>query len=656
MRYRADIDGLRAVAILSVLIYHVWPNLLPGGFIGVDIFFVISGYLISLQILSNLREETFSIKDFYRRRIKRIAPALLLVVLTTIIIAELILLPHDAQDVSRSAFASVFSAANIYFWLFEDTSYFAATTDELPLLHLWSLGIEEQFYLLWPLILLALGQAVYRRNFVFLLIAVIAASFTFAQLYYQTDPSFVFYMLPSRAGELMVGALAAVISDRYASSNFPRTPVIIVGTVGLFLIAISLVAVSGDNVFPGVLAIPPTVGTAFLILSGQFGPNWANKVLANRLFVLIGLVSYSAYLWHWPMLAFLRYGRFDISPILGLGVIGLTFLLAAISYTFVEKPCRRSRGSFVGVLKKQFVFPAAAILLIYVVSEVSHGKALRWVTPNYAERRAAVIDETRPATSYDYVCQVQRIDATDFEKRNCWIGGPHQQGLKAILFGDSNAAQYVGILGEIAKNQDFSFYNVAIGSCPPIMHGLQEAARPRRLSDCEHSLEIAWQALDDFDVVILGGAWTGYIERSDEFLTDLTMTIERLVGSGKIVIILGRTPVIEGHDLRCREKAISFPFKKCPVSHTVPLSPEVQAVNAFLQRYSRKMSNVEYFDVNSFLCPDLKCEVYDPSGTSNYYDPGHITLDASWRLGKEIVKAKQVPPAFLDLGKDNTVQ
>lgn len=656
MRYRADIDGLRAVAILSVLVYHVWPNLLPGGFIGVDIFFVLSGYLISLQILDNLREGTFSITEFYRRRIKRIAPALLFVVLTTIIIAELVLLPFDAQDVSRSAFASVFSAANIYFWLFEDTSYFSATTDELPLLHLWSLGIEEQFYLLWPLILLALGQAIYRHSFVYSLIAIITVSLAFAQLYYHTDSTFVFYMLPSRAGELMVGALAAIIVGRYGSFNFARNPVMIVGIVGLLLIVISVVAISGDHVFPGILAVPPTVGTAFLILSGHFGPYWPNKILENRLFVLIGLVSFSAYLWHWPILAFLRYGRFDISPTLSFAVIGLTFLLAIISYRFIEKPCRRSRDSFVGVLTKQFVLPAAAVLSIYIVSEVSNGNSLRWITPNYAEKRAAVRDETKPAYSYDYVCQVMRINAIDFDNEKCWIGDPHKQGMKTILFGDSNAAQYVGILAEISKDQHFSFYNVAIGSCPPIMYGLQEAAEPKRLNDCEHSLDIAWQELDDFDVVILGGSWTSYIERSETFLIDLTMTIDRLVVSGKIVIILGRTPIIEGHDLRCREKAISFPFKKCPDSHMVPLNPEVQVVNAFLKGYAFKTSKVEYFDVNTFLCPDLKCEVYDPSGTSNYFDPGHITLDASWRLGKQIVKAKEVPPAFLDLGKYNTLQ
>ena len=214
-RYRPDIDGLRAIAVLSVIVFHIWPDALPGGFVGVDIFFVISGYLITLQILRDLASGQFSIGGFYRRRIKRIAPAMMAMLLATIIAAEFLLRPADAEAVSRSGLWSLLSLANVYFWLSEDESYFAASTDEIPLLHLWSLGVEEQFYILWPLVLLFLARHMQMRAGYIVMATLIAASFAFGQYFYPVDPSFVFYMLPSRVAELMLGAVAAMLVIRH---------------------------------------------------------------------------------------------------------------------------------------------------------------------------------------------------------------------------------------------------------------------------------------------------------------------------------------------------------------------------------------------------------------------------------------------------------
>ncbi|MCB1887571.1 MAG: acyltransferase [Rhodocyclaceae bacterium] len=210
--HRPDIDGLRGVAVLAVIVYHMVPARLRGGFVGVDIFFVLSGFLITGQLLASIRAGSFSLKEFYRRRIRRIAPVLLFVLAVTVVAAQWLLLPEDAQLTARAAVAAVAGAANIYFWLFQDTGYFAPDSRETPLLHVWSLGVEEQFYLLWPLLLCLLARHPALRVAAALLVGALL-SFGLAEWLFDAAPRFVFYMLPTRAGELMAGAMLAVAGD-----------------------------------------------------------------------------------------------------------------------------------------------------------------------------------------------------------------------------------------------------------------------------------------------------------------------------------------------------------------------------------------------------------------------------------------------------------
>ena len=198
--YRPDIDGLRAVAVLSVILFHIDKRLIPGGFVGVDIFFVISGFLISLHILQEIEAGKFSIVEFYRRRIKRIAPPMLVVVLITIIAAQFLMIPEDAERAADSALWSLVSLANVYFWWHQDTSYFSAASSELPLLHLWSLGVEEQFYIIWPIVLFLLYRKLHSKLFVVFTGLIAIASYAAGQYWFVSDSSFVYYMLPTRAG------------------------------------------------------------------------------------------------------------------------------------------------------------------------------------------------------------------------------------------------------------------------------------------------------------------------------------------------------------------------------------------------------------------------------------------------------------------------
>ena len=648
MTYRPDIDGLRAIAILSVIVYHAWPFALPGGFVGVDIFFVISGYLISKQIFSEIQSGTFSVTEFYRRRIKRIAPAMLLVIFVTVIVSELILLPFDSQDVARSGLASLLSVANVYFWFFEDTSYFASATDELPLLHLWSLGIEEQFYLLWPLILLGVGRSHNRPSFVASVVVLIALSILFGQYYYSIDPSFVFYMLPARAGELLFGAaIALVVLYRKLTSMRPEHFSILAWT-GLSLVIGSVFLTSPDAVFPGFQSVPPTLGTGLLILAGHFHTTSPTQLISKQPFVNVGLVSYSAYLWHWPILAFLNYGRFEVDFVVGLGVISLTFLLAVATYRYIETPLRRSQRPFAAVLTGQYLAPVVVLLPVLAAIELSNGLAFRWHVDNYSTQLQQVRNETKSATQYDYVCQSQSLDIADFSDGNCTIGKLNKTDPTVILFGDSNAAQYVGILGEFANSNGFAFRNVEIGSCPPIRYGLAQATLPKRLHDCQSSLALAWPEIQKYEIVAIGASWTTYAQRSSTFVDDLLLTITDLTRSGRQILILGKTPVINGFDLQCRQKAVGFPLKRCVHEENVPLHDDITRLNARLRSFADVTDNVEYFDPNELLCPEGYCPVFWDDGSPRYFDANHITMDTSWRLGKLLDNEEMTPSVFLN--------
>lgn len=438
--YRPDIDGLRAIAVLAVIAFHINKNLLPGGFVGVDVFFVISGFLISLHILKDIELERFSIFDFYRRRVKRIAPPMLVVVLATMVVAQLVMIPEDAELAAESALWSVFSLANVYFWLHHDTSYFAAASSESPLLHLWSLGVEEQFYILWPLLLMFLYRR--PRTKVFFVLATLAAlaSFVGGQLWFQRDPSFVYYMLPTRAGELLVGAMVALAVLRRVEDRLPAHVIGPMAATGLLLVGGSLFMITEDQVFPGLLAIPPTLGAALLILAGHCAKNRVSNWLAFKPLVGVGLVSYSAYLWHWPLIAFFRYGHHEVGIVAGIVIVALTFLLAWLSYLFIEQPARASRASITKVMLAQYFVPAGAIAVLALAAMVIDGYGFRWQSQPYTGRLKAVRDQTRPAYQFDYVCQRQRASVVDTQNERCVLGPQSAGSPRVILWGDSNAA------------------------------------------------------------------------------------------------------------------------------------------------------------------------------------------------------------------------
>lgn len=337
LKYRTDIDGLRAIAVLSVVGFHLFPQWIKGGFIGVDIFFVISGFLISTIIFGSLENNTFTYHEFYRRRVRRIFPALVVVLLVSLGVGWFGLLAGDYLQLAQHTLGGASFVSNFLLW--RESGYFDTNAETKPLLHLWSLAIEEQFYILWPLLL----GWVWRRKCNFFIVTSVVAlfSFGFNVLSYPEHATAAFYLPLSRFWELMIGGLLAYVAlskpgliIRYRNAQ---------SAVGFLLICVGLAFISSARDFPSWWALLPTLGSALLIAAGQ-GAYFNRILLSNKLLVWFGKISYPLYLWHWPLLSFalVLNNEETTSRAMRIGVVFLSIVLAWFTYKFVETPIRTS--------------------------------------------------------------------------------------------------------------------------------------------------------------------------------------------------------------------------------------------------------------------------------------------------------------------------
>lgn len=356
--YRPDIDGLRAIAVLSVVIFHAFPSLAGGGFIGVDIFFVISGFLISKHIREDLSAGTFSIRAFYARRIRRIFPALSVVLFACLATGWIILTPGEYEQLGKHVVAGALFVSNIVLW--KESGYFDNAADTKPLLHLWSLGIEEQFYIAWPLLLALFWR--YTRHSGRAMLVIMWASLAWSMLVVRHDAVADFYSPLTRFWELALGAvLVPVAAHRPLPGATGRA---LVSWSGLFLILVAVFTIEKDYAFPGAWALLPTVGAACLIYAGEDA--WPNRqVLSHRLLVWIGLISYPLYLWHWPLLSFARIMESGTpSAEVRFWLVAASVVLAWMTYRFLERPIRsgpRSRNTILMLCLAMFLLGAAGL-------------------------------------------------------------------------------------------------------------------------------------------------------------------------------------------------------------------------------------------------------------------------------------------------------
>jgi peptidoglycan/LPS O-acetylase OafA/YrhL len=376
LTYRREVDGVRALAVVPVILFHAGFEACSGGYVGVDVFFVISGYLITSLILADLNSGSFSLARFYERRARRILPALFLVMAVTFVVAWIVLLPEPMEEFSRSLVGVATFASNVLFW--SEAGYFHTANELKPLLHTWSLAVEEQFYLVFPLLLL-FGWRFGRRSIVATLAAIFIASLTFAHVVSRSTPEPAFFLLPGRIWELAMGALIAFyLADRRHASH-PRALAELLAASGLCLIAYAIFTFDELTPFPSLYALIPTVGTALLLVFAD-SQTRVGKFLGSRILVGVGLISYSAYLWHQPMFAIFRHhATTEPGKLLMIALTVASLGLAWLSWRFVEQPFR---GRTL-VEKRSTVFALAGaasmvFVLVGIGGHLSHGFEARY--------------------------------------------------------------------------------------------------------------------------------------------------------------------------------------------------------------------------------------------------------------------------------------
>jgi peptidoglycan/LPS O-acetylase OafA/YrhL len=494
-RYRPDIDGLRALAILPVLFFHYHVAPFGGGFVGVDIFFVISGFLITQLIVAERDEGRFSIARFYERRIRRIFPALFVMLTAATIAAVVILFPVDLVRYANSLLATAAFAANIEFW--REAGYFDVAAAEKPLLHLWSIAVEEQFYLFFPAVLMAFKA---RRAAVTAAILVLSLGFSVWAVVHA--PSAAFYLLPARAWELMLGALLALGVVPVNSFRWFRE---CLAVLGFAMIAFAILHYTSDTPFPGAAALLPCVGAALIIYAGTAGSTLTSALLAQPPFAFIGRISYSLYLWHWPVYVFARYFSYrDPPPGEIVCLIALSFLLAVLSYYAVEQPFRRGGTGW----RRRELFAGGATVMIATAA----GAIFLLGTNGLPERlrpdlRTILAEQDDHEPRID-TCLGLSPEAVRAGKM-CQIGVIGGKP-SFILWGDSHADAVLPAISDVARREGRTGLFAGGRSCPPLL----DVTTPRPECRAFNAMVLAQAARPEIREVILEARWAKYAEGS----------------------------------------------------------------------------------------------------------------------------------------------
>lgn len=474
IKYRPDIDGLRAIAVTSVVAYHCGLGGVKGGYVGVDVFFVISGYLIGSLVHKEIRGRSFSIVKFYERRAKRILPALFGVLFFSYVVGFLILSPLELRMFSSSALSTITSSSNVYFY-WKTEGYFTTKTELNPLLMTWSLGVEEQFYIVFPLLLLLLKKS--RWQFQFLAISCLVILSLAVSIWATWHiPSFAFFMLPTRGWELGVGVLLAFIEANRSRTKNVLPSIVAHGAsiLGIGLIGTAIYALRPHTPFPGFAALLPVTGAVALIAARD---GIANRLLSWQPVVFIGQISYSWYLWHWPMLSFARITAdidAGLSTRISISIGLLSLCCAALSYYFAERPFRRSTTPTTKLLLRYGSLAVIAMALPF---------AFR-ITNGFPQRHPEVqrIEKAQESLELDR-CDVQEPIAHPVLQKPCVSTSP---GPAIALIGDSHAAVLAGALRRIAAADGYQLEELAKGWCPPLGGGIARSVKdkPDFVSHC----------------------------------------------------------------------------------------------------------------------------------------------------------------------------
>lgn len=638
-QYRPDIDGLRAVAVLAVVVYHAFPTWFNGGFVGVDVFFVISGFLISSILFTGLKQGTFSFTEFYSRRVRRIFPALIVVLGVCFAFGWFALLADEYMELGKHIAGAAVFASNFVLW--RETGYFDAAAETKPLLHLWSLGIEEQFYVIWPFLLWAAWQ---RRLHVLAVLAVLAgASFAVNVSLIASDPTRAFYSPQSRLWELLVGgflAYEAVFRSRAGTVRDLPQGANWRAYAGAGLLCLSM-AVAREASFPGWLALLPTAG-AYLIISA--GPNaWLNReVLASKGLVWIGLISFPLYLWHWPILSFMRIVRSAWpSPVQAAAGIALAFVLAVLTYRMIEKPIRFGKRG--GMAVSGLLVCMIGIGLAGYNSFLRDGLAFRSAVKHLASNQ----NELKRTPSMDAGCKAY-VGVPEIRFPYCRYSDVQGATTVAVI-GDSHAhVAFPGIAERLAARK-VNTVLMANSSCPPLLGG--ESARGEapaaeyqaEKEACRKRIEQIYAILAakpeitkvfffSRGMVYLTGAGFGAVEKvlsrsplvePAVFEAGLRNTAAEMKRLGKKLYFVLENPELGLDPASCITRPLRGAGKKCALD----AAAVSQRQKPYLDIFAR-FSGAPVIGTIDAFCPNGRCEAVR-DGKLLYADNNHLSVEGS---------------------------
>lgn len=636
MIYRAEIDGLRALAVLPVILFHAGFEWFGGGFIGVDVFFVISGYLITTIIISEINDGRFNIAHFYERRARRILPALFFIMLICLPFAWFWLTPNDLKDFGQSLIAVSTFSSNILFWV--ESGYFNTAAELKPLLHTWSLAVEEQYYILFPFFLMLIWRL--GINWVLILLSIIfLISLGIAQWGAYNSPSAAFYLLPTRGWEILIGVFTAFYlkHNTHLQSHYTNQ---IFSLVGFGMIIFSMIVFDESTPFPSFYTLIPTIGTGLLILCAV-PKTFVYKFLSLKLFVGIGLISYSAYLWHQPLLAFTRHKiHGDVSELILIILCIVSLLLAWFSWHFVEKPFRSQK-----ILSRNFVFQFS-ILGILIFSSIG---LYTYYNDGFFNRFSALENKVLSFKNFDRgpyyrenVCLLAHDQSAENFKDECLNG-------KNLIWGDSHAAALSFGLRTIDN-----FSQLTASGCPPLVN-LQFIDSPNCLNFNDRVLDYVKEGL--FTTVYLHSNWIRYdsseisnpVENIDELLLKTIQEL-LLIDPNLQIKIIGGVPQWQPSlpDMLIKNSISSTNFEDASMikNHMFLRVKErddefIQALNTYQEK-----SNIEFVSLLDKFCKDQKCVsivsecgLFEPTA----WDYGHLGKLGSKLAARLILEDIELP-------------
>lgn len=617
--YRPDIDGIRALAVLSVVAFHAFPDLIRGGFIGVDIFFVISGFLISGILFNDLAQGRFSITDFYVRRIKRIFPALILVLLACFVFGWFALLADEFKQLGKHMAGGAGFVSNIVLW--SEAGYFDTSAETKPLLHLWSLGVEEQFYFIWPLLLWLTWKL--RISQLWMLVAIALVSFVINVATVHTHSVAAFYLPFSRFWELLCGALLAYLTFHQSTrlQRFRQSPLANLGSIiGFLLIVVAICIVTKEDAFPGWWALLPELGAILMLAAGPTAV-FNRRILSSRVLVWFGLISYPLYLWHWPLLAFARVVAGQTPPpAIRIAAVLISIVLAWLTWRLVERPIR-----FGGKGRRSALVLSVIMLFVGYLGYYTYQR-------NGMEFR----DMGRVAMLFNPdVAQVSVLNSFELPRPSCaaltgvkherdWCTAPVAPVMDPalLLIGDSFSGAYAPMFAKLHQmhpGAEYAFRQFARGACPSLLEYGGPYCR-------EISSKIAAyvERTPSIKTVALAANWPGYyVADSAVFEQALERTVAFYRKLGKRVVVL-LSPPNGANPKACIMRAIRF-------SDADFCNLPLERADKFDDHYrDHLLPQLQHLDVPTFdpfpyLCGKGGCKVIDGPRIL-YFDAGHLSV------------------------------